>query len=84
MAAGFVYSEAQKMDLKHSRWVFGNRCGVWYPVGSEDRDYDTGLTSEWIKQHTEAQAIQVCLSPCFNGAIGKAIKNGIVKDVSIA
>ena len=80
---GYVYKEAQSMNLKHSRWVYGNRLNMWYPVGSDDRDYNNGLSQEWIDTHTETQAIQAYLSSFFNGAIGSAIKQGLIKDVYI-
>lgn len=49
-------------NSRFSRWVYGNRLGLWYQVGSDDRDYDIGLSSEYINTFTESQAITV-----FNG-----------------
>lgn len=81
---GYTWKEAQGMNLKFSRWVYGNRLGMWHPVGSEDRDYNTGFSSEWIKNHSEAQAISAWFSLTINGALGRAIKSNLIKDVEFA
>ena len=46
-------------NSRFSRWVYGNRLGMWYRVGSDDRDFDIGLSTEYINNHTEEQAVTV-------------------------
>ena len=47
----------------NARLVFGTRTEKWYLVGSNDRDYATGISEKTFKAQSEADSRVQYLSP---------------------
>jgi hypothetical protein len=49
------------------RWVHGNKTNIWYPVTSEDRDFDHGLTTKEVNKMSEKEMMKKYYKPIIWG-----------------